>query len=93
MGTSRDCAPYVCNTSNGLCSIECRSSLDCVSGFVCNEDNDECEQASGGDDDAGCGCRVAGGNNGGSLGNLGWLGLLALSALRRRRAWANDPRR
>ncbi len=84
LGDVEECAPYVCSTSSGLCAIECRSSVDCVSGFVCNTATDKCEKASGGADDAGCGCRVAGGSSANSFAGIGWLALLALGALRRR---------
>lgn len=83
-----DCTPFLCRA--GECLRSCTASTDCQPGFACNttQGNGVCESLSTGDagpDDAGCGCRTAGG--GPRSTNAGYGALLALVGLlwRRRR--------
>jgi hypothetical protein len=32
---TRDCAPYTCNSANGLCRTSCSTSADCIAGYEC----------------------------------------------------------
>jgi MYXO-CTERM domain-containing protein len=83
-----DCTPFVCRA--GECLRSCTASTDCQPGFACNttQGNGVCESlstADAGPEDAGCGCRTAGGGSRST--NAGYAALLALLGVvwRRRR--------
>ena len=83
-GETTSCSPYRCE--GGTCGEECELSSDCAAGFVC-ESNGQCIAAEqGGEDEPGCGCRVAG-NGPSSPSGVPWAAaLLALLGRRRRGA-------
>jgi MYXO-CTERM domain-containing protein len=86
-GEEQNCAPYQCNVT-GKCNETCVSSEDCSPGNFCNTQVSpgrcQAPQKPQAEEDAGCGCRVAGDERNGSR---AWalLGVAALLVRRRKR--------
>jgi hypothetical protein len=74
-----DCAPYRCR--EGACLSECRTSSECVGGFVCNGDG-RCTAPPLPPPDLGCACRTSTARRGPGSGP--WLACLALILAARR---------
>ena len=57
-----ECAPYLCNKTSGACYEVCRTSDECVSGYVCDTSTRTCKKSSNPKPSAngGCSCRAAG---------------------------------
>jgi hypothetical protein len=83
-GQVTDCSPYVCGPS-GECLASCGTTLDCASGFACDEPSKTCVQATPRDPGSSGGCassaKVAGTS-------FGWLLVVAVAIARRRRKTA-----
>jgi len=83
-GTTKSCAPFVCDNIRGICFTQCATSADCAPGKNC----DASKNCVGGDaptgESGGCTVAEAGGDgSGASLLGIG-LSLLALGTFRRR---------
>ncbi len=89
-GATKQCAPYLCSSTNGTCAISCADSSECADGNICDPASKACVPGSSGGgangaDQGGCGCRTAGDTRGSGAPWLIAFGLLALALRRRER--------
>lgn len=77
-----DCGPYRCR--EGACLSECRTSTECVDGFLCNEDG-RCTSPPLPPSDLGCACRAPSSGRTSPRGWLAWAFAAWLAQRRRSR--------
>jgi len=82
-GSKSDCTPYRCDEAG--CRADCRSSLDCVFGYLCDGTTKRCAAAPTAESDESSGCAVSGiGTCGASEGLVGLVLIGLLATVRRR---------